>query len=64
MASQMVLVVKNLPANAGDIRDTGWIPRFFFYKAVTVNRFLEVCYEGWVIAGGQQEISFQVEFIL
>ena len=22
----MVLVVKNLPANAGDIRDSGWIP--------------------------------------
>ena len=26
-ASQMVLVVKNLPANAGDIRDSGSIPR-------------------------------------
>ena len=26
-ASQVVLVVKNLPANAGDIRDTGSIPR-------------------------------------
>ena len=25
-ASQMVLVVKNLPANAGDIRDVGSIP--------------------------------------
>ena len=25
-ASQMTLVVKNLPANAGDIRDTGSIP--------------------------------------
>ena len=25
-ASQMVLVVKNLPANAGDIRDTGSFP--------------------------------------
>ena len=25
-ASQVVLVVKNLPANAGDIRDTGLIP--------------------------------------
>ena len=24
--SQMALVVKNLPANAGDVRDTGWIP--------------------------------------
>ena len=24
--SQVVLVVKNLPANAGDIRDTGSIP--------------------------------------
>ena len=24
--SQIVLVIKNLPANAGDIRDTGWIP--------------------------------------
>ena len=24
--SQMVLVVNNLPANAGDIRDVGWIP--------------------------------------
>ena len=22
----MVLVVKNLPANAGDVRDSGWIP--------------------------------------
>ena len=27
LASQVVLVVKNLPANAGDIRDTGSIPR-------------------------------------
>jgi len=26
MASQPALVVKNLPANAGDVRDTGWIP--------------------------------------
>ena len=26
-ASQVALVVKNLPANAGDIRDMGWIPR-------------------------------------
>ena len=26
MASQVALVVKNLPANAGDIRDTGSIP--------------------------------------
>ena len=25
-ASQVVLVVKNLPANAGDIRDAGLIP--------------------------------------
>ena len=25
-ASQVALVVKNLPANAGDIRDMGWIP--------------------------------------
>ena len=24
--SQVVLVVKNLPVNAGDIRDMGWIP--------------------------------------
>ena len=26
MASKLALVVKNLPANAGDVRDTGWIP--------------------------------------
>ena len=25
-SSQVVLVVKNLPANAGDVRDTGSIP--------------------------------------
>ena len=25
-ASQVALVVKNLPANAGDVRDTGLIP--------------------------------------
>ena len=25
-ASQVALVAKNLPANAGDLRDTGWIP--------------------------------------
>ena len=25
-ASQMALVVKTLPANAGDVRDAGWIP--------------------------------------
>ena len=24
--TQVALVVKNPPANAGDIRDTGWIP--------------------------------------
>ena len=27
MVSQLVLVVKNLPANPGDIRDMGSIPR-------------------------------------
>ena len=27
MASQVALVVKNLPANAGDVRDVGSIPR-------------------------------------
>ena len=27
-ASQVVLVVKNLPANVGDIRDAGLIPEF------------------------------------
>ena len=26
-ASQVALVVKNLPASAGDIRDTGSVPR-------------------------------------
>ena len=25
-ASQTALVVKNMPANAGDLRDAGWIP--------------------------------------
>ena len=25
-ASQVALVVKNLPANAGEVRDMGWIP--------------------------------------
>ena len=25
-ASQVALVVKNLPANAGNVRDAGWIP--------------------------------------
>ena len=28
MASQAVLEVKNLPANAGDVRDKGLIPGF------------------------------------
>ena len=35
-ASQVMLVVKNLPANAGDINDTGWIPelgRFLWRRA-------------------------------
>ena len=27
-ASQVALVVKNLPANAGDTRDASWIPGF------------------------------------
>ena len=27
-ASQIVLVVKNLPANSGDIRDAGFIPEY------------------------------------
>ena len=26
VASQVELVVKNLPASAGDVRDAGWIP--------------------------------------
>ena len=26
MASQVALVVKNPPANSGDLRDMGWIP--------------------------------------
>ena len=30
-ASQVTLVVKNLPANAGDIRDMGVIPRWERY---------------------------------
>ena len=36
MVSQVVLVVKNPPANEGDIRDLGWIPgldsAFYFYS--------------------------------
>jgi len=32
-ASQVVLVVKNLPANAGDIRDVGSVPRSPLEKA-------------------------------
>ena len=31
MASQVVLVVKNLPANAGDLRDEDLIPRLGKY---------------------------------
>lgn len=34
-----------------------------FYKAVTANRFLGVCYEGSIIVG-KQEINFQIGFIL
>ena len=36
-ASQVAQVVKNLPANAGDIRDVGSVPRsrrFFYFKFV------------------------------
>lgn len=35
-----------------------------FYKAVTANRFLGVCYEGSIIVVGKQEINFQIGFIL
>ena len=34
-ASQVALVVKNLPANAGDIRDTGSIPGLGRYPGQT-----------------------------
>ena len=34
-ASQVALVVKNLPANAGDIRDVGSIPGSFIWACYT-----------------------------
>ena len=40
-ASQMVLVVKNLPANAGDVRDVGSIPgsgRFPWRRAFSAGK--------------------------
>ena len=52
-ASQVVLVVKNLPANAGDIRDAGLIPgsgRFPLEKKMTTHSSILA----WRISGTEE----------
>ena len=45
-ASQLVLEVKNLPANAGDARDTGLIPRLERFPGEGNDNLLQYSYLG------------------
>ena len=56
--SQVVLVVKNLPASAGDVRDTGLIPRSERSTGVGNGNPLQYsCLENPMDGGAQQGYS-------
>ena len=59
-ASQMALVVKNLPANAGDARDKGLIPGLGRFPGVGNGNLLQYsCLENSMDRGGLQSVGLQ-----
>ena len=60
-ASQVVLGVKNLPANAGDIRDAGLIPWLRKYSGGHGNPFLYSRLENPMDRGAWQAIVCRVQ---
>ena len=60
-ASQVALVVKNLPANVGDIRDTGLIPKFERYPGEGNGNPLQYfCVENSMDKGAWQAVVHMV----
>ena len=58
-ASQVALVVKNPPANAGDIRDTGLIPRSGRVLGVgNGNPLKNSCLENPMVRGAWRALQF------
>ena len=58
-ASQVALVVKNPPANAGDIRDTGLIPRSGRFLGVgNGNPLKNSCLENPMVRGAWRALQF------
>ena len=58
-------VVKNLPANAGDIRDTGLIPRSGRYpRGGNGNPFQYSCLENPMDRGAWQATVHRVHFLI
>ena len=58
-ASQVVLVVKNPPASAGDIRDVGWIPGLGRFPRRGHGNQLQYCCPWIKEPGGLQSIGSQ-----
>ena len=59
-ASQVALVVKNLPANAGDARDKGLIPGLGRFPGVGNGNLLQCsCLENSMDRGGLQSVGLQ-----
>ena len=59
-ASQVALVVKNLPANAGDARDKGLIPGLGRFPGVGNGNLLQYCcLENSMDKGGLQSMGLQ-----
>ena len=59
-ASQVALVVKNLPANAGDTRDKGLIPGLGRFPGVGNGNLLQYCcLENSMDKGGLQSMGLQ-----
>ena len=54
--SQVALVVKNLPANAGDIRDMGLIPGSVLGRSPGVGNGNLLQYSWWVTAHETEKI--------
>ena len=58
-ASQVALVVKNPPANAGDIRDMGLIPRSGRFLGVgNGNPLKNSCLENPMVRGAWRALQF------
>ena len=59
-ASQVALVVKNLPASAGDARDKGLIPGLGRFPGVGNGNLLQYsCLENSMDRGGLQSVGLQ-----